>query len=182
MNKLKLQLQEFKLSSMVNSVEDRVSYTNTHSLSYTKFLEMLCEDEEKNRISNSDKKKYSKAKLPAHKTIEEFDFNFQQSIDKKQINDATTCNQIEEKRNIIFIVNPGTGKNHLTVALGVKALQKNYKVLFTSMAEMLYQLHISKADNSYYKKLNDYISPDLLILDKLWFKKLPQYSVNDFLK
>ena len=83
MNKLKSQLQEFKLSGMVNSVEDRVSYANTHSLSYTKFLEMLCEDEENNRRSSSYKKGYSKAKLLAHKTIEELDFNFQQSIDKK---------------------------------------------------------------------------------------------------
>ena len=89
---------------------------------------------------------------------------------------------ILKKREISFIGNPGTGKSHLAVALGVKALQKNYKVLFTSVAEMLYQLHISKADNSYYKKLDDYISPDLLILDKLGFKKLLQYSVDDFLK
>jgi DNA replication protein DnaC len=45
---------------------------------------------------------------------------------------------------------------------------------------MLYQLHTSKADNSYYKKLQDYLSPDLLILDELGFKKLPSYSADDF--
>jgi DNA replication protein DnaC len=45
---------------------------------------------------------------------------------------------------------------------------------------MLYQLHMSKADNTYYKKLNDYLSVDLLILDELGFKKLPQYSADDF--
>lgn len=90
-----------------------------------------------------------------------------------------TCNYIEKHKNIIFIGQPGTGKTHLSIALGLQALNKNYKVLFTSVHEMLYQLHISKADNSYYKKLSEYLSPDLLILDELGFKKLPNYSADD---
>jgi DNA replication protein DnaC len=45
---------------------------------------------------------------------------------------------------------------------------------------MLQALHQSKADNSYYKKLNYYIKPDLLILDELGFKKVPSYSADDF--
>jgi len=53
-------------------------------------------------------------------------------------------------------------------------------VLFTSVHEMLTQLHMSKADNSYYKKLQEYIAPDLLILDELGFKPLPNYSSDDF--
>jgi len=54
-------------------------------------------------------KRYSRAKLPAHKNIEDFDFSFQPSIDKRTINDCLTCNFITEKRNIVFIGNPGTG-------------------------------------------------------------------------
>lgn len=45
---------------------------------------------------------------------------------------------------------------------------------------MLYQIHISKADNSYYKKLNEYLLPDLLILDELGFKSIPNHSADDF--
>ncbi len=52
----------------------------------------------------------------------------------------------------MFIGNPGTGKNHLSIAIGIKALQKGYKVLFTTTANMLHDLHVSKADNSYHKK------------------------------
>ena len=44
----------------------------------------------------------------------------------------------------------------------------------------LRSVYISKAANSYYKKLNDYLAPDLLILDELGFKKLPGYSADDF--
>jgi DNA replication protein DnaC len=45
---------------------------------------------------------------------------------------------------------------------------------------LLQNLHFSKADNSFYQKLSYYLAPDLLILDELGFKKLPNYSADDF--
>ena len=102
MQKLITKLKNFKLAGMVNSLEARVAYANNNSLSHSEFLELLCEDESNNRSDNSYNKRISKAKLPALKTIEDFDFNFQTSIDKKQISDAITCHYIKEKRNIIL--------------------------------------------------------------------------------
>ncbi len=180
METLKEHLRNFKLAGMLMSLEERMTYANEKQLSYLQFLELLCEDELNNRNDNSYKKRYAKAKLPAHKTIEDFDFSFQPSLNKKQINDALTCQFIKERRNLIFIGNPGTGKTHLSVAVALRALSKNFKVLFTPVSEMLYQLHVSKADNTYYKKLEEYLRPDLLILDELGFKKFPQYAADDF--
>ncbi|MBC8390080.1 MAG: ATP-binding protein [Actinobacteria bacterium] len=73
-----------------------------------------------------------------------------------------------------------TGKSHLSVAIAIKALLKGHRVLFTQVSEMLQSLHQSKADNSYYKKLDYYIKPELLVLDELGFKKIPNYSADDF--
>ena len=180
MNMLKSRLRDFKLSGIYNSLEDRISYANEKSLSHLELLELLFEDETNNRINNSYKKRYAKAKLPSHKTLEDFDFSFQPSIDKKLINDCATCNFIKEKKNIVFIGNPGAGKTHLSIAIGIRALMKGSKVYFTSVAEMLQNLNASRADNSYYQKVFFYLAPDLLILDELGFKKLPGYSADDF--
>ncbi len=176
----KNKLKEFKLAGIYNSLEERLSYAKDQSLSYLNFLDLLLEDETCNRKNNGYKKRYLKSKFPSHKTIEDFDFTFQPSIDKKVINDCLTCNFVREKRNIVFIGNPGTGKSHLSIAIGIKALMKGFKVLFTSVAEMLNNLHTSKADNSYFKKVEFYLGFDLLILDELGFKKLPSFSADDF--
>jgi DNA replication protein DnaC len=180
MNTLKTRLKSFKLSGIYNSLEERLSYAQKQSLGYSEFLELLLDDEYNNRRDNSYKKRHAKAKLPMYKTVEDFDFSFQPSINKKVINDCLTCQFINEKKNIIFIGKPGTGKSHLSIAFGLQALQKGYKVLFSSVSDMLNTLHASKADNSYYQKINYYLSPDLLILDELGFKKLPEYNVSDF--
>lgn len=180
MSMIKARLRDFKLSGIYNSYEERIKYAINKSLSYEEFLELILEDEVNNRKDNSYKKRYSKAKFPYSKNIEDFDFNFQPSIDKRKINDICTCQFVKERQNVVFIGPPGTGKSHLSIGIGIKAVLKGYKVLFTQVNEMLQALYFSKADNSFYSKLNYYLAPDLLILDELGFKKIPAYSADDF--
>ncbi|MDD3819627.1 MAG: IS21-like element helper ATPase IstB [Actinomycetota bacterium] len=180
MSAIKTRLRDFKLSGIYNSYEERIKYATDKSLSYEEFLEILLEDEVNNRKDNSYKKRYSKAKFPYSKNIEDFDFGFQPSIDRRVINDICTCQFVKDRRNVVFIGPPGTGKSHLSIGIGIKAVLKGYKVLFTQVNEMLSSLYFSKARNSFYSKLNYYLTPDLLILDELGFKKIPAYSADDF--
>ena len=109
MSMLKARLREFKLSGIYNSYEERIKYAQNKALSYEEFLEMIFEDEANNRKDNGYKKRYSKAKFPYCKNIEDFDFSFQPSIDKRLLNDACTCSFVKEAKNVVFIGSPGTG-------------------------------------------------------------------------
>ncbi len=173
-------LRDFKLAGMAFCLEERLSYAMTNNLSYQELLELLCEDEKSNRKDNNYQRRKNAAKLPAIKKLEDFDFSFQPSVEQRVVNELATCQFIKAKENIILIGASGTGKTHLAIAFGIKALAKEYSVYFSTVSEMLYNLHISKADNSYHKKLKQLISYDLLILDELGFKQLPKYSSDDF--
>lgn len=180
MQTLLKKLKDFKLSGIVSNLEQRLNYANANKLSYIDFLELLCEDEFATRRDNNYKRRYNAAKLPLQKRLEDFDFSFQSSINEREINNLATCHFIKEKQNIVMIGNPGTGKTHLAIGIAMQALRKEYKVYFTTVSDMLYQLHISKADSSYHKKLQQIVNYDLLVLDELGFKTLPKYSTDDF--
>lgn len=164
MQNVKSKLKDFKPPVFIG-IWRRDYPISGENLSPMEFLALLLEDEQSNRGENSYRKRYSKAKLTAQKQIEDFDFSFQPSVDKRIINDCSTCQFITTRRNIVLIGNPGTGKTHLAIGIAIKALLKGYGVLFTQVSQMLHQLNFSRANNSYYQKLDYYLRPDLLILE-----------------
>lgn len=180
MNSLIKDLKELKLSGIAKTYDVRNEQAIKEKLSYMEFLELLIEDEISNRKDNSYKKRTTQSKFPSIKSLEEYDFNFQPKLNRQEIYNLATGEYIRKKENIVFVGPPGTGKSHLAVSLGVKALQQGYKVLFTSVSEMMETLFEAKADNSYHRKLKYYLTPDLLILDELGFKKLSENIVDLF--
>jgi DNA replication protein DnaC len=173
-------LREFKLSGMVDTLEIRLKQATEENLAYSEFFAMLVEDEVSKRTDNKRNRLYRKAKLPFEKGIEDFDFSFQPSIKKQAITELTTCRFIEKKTNIVFIGQPGTGKTHLSVALGLAALGRGKTVLFTTLWDMITTLQQSRADYTYEKKINAYAQPDLLILDELGYPSMATSTVEDF--
>ncbi|SKC79908.1 IS21-like element helper ATPase IstB [Maledivibacter halophilus] len=180
MNSLVKDLKTLKLSGIAKTFEIRNEQAIKEKLSYIEFFELLIEDEISNRRDNSYKKRTAKAKFPSIKTLEEYDFNFQPKLNRQEIYNLATGEYIRKKENIVFVGPPGTGKSHLSISLGIKALQQGYKVLFTSVSEMMETLFQAKADNSYHRKLKYYLAPDLLILDELGFRQLSDSIVDLF--
>jgi len=173
-------LRQLKLAGMANSLEIRNREAIERKLSFDEFLSLLLQDEKENREVNGLKRRKVRAHLPYNKNLEDYDFTFQPKLNKKQIFDLATCKFIEKKENIVFMGQPGTGKTHLASAIGHKALLAGYKVIFTTISDMIDNLQKGKADGSYYSKMNSYLIPDLLILDELGFKPLSQHTIHDF--
>lgn len=174
------QLSQLKLAGIIKTLDIRNQEAIKSNLSYVEFLELLIEDELTNRKDNAYKKKFYRAHFPYTKTLEEFDFTFQEKLDKRLIFDLATCNFIRKKENVIFIGPPGVGKTHLSIAIGLKAIAQNFNVIFTTVSDMLSNILISKADGTFYQKLKYYTNCDLLILDELGYKRLNPNVVDEF--
>lgn len=179
-NQISKKLKQFRLSGMINSLDIRIKQAESDNLGYLEFLELLLEDETNKRTDNKRGRLYKNAKLPFQKGLDEFDFSFQPSINKKQVLNLAVGQFIKEKQNVIFIGQPGTGKTHLSVALALRALSLNHTVLFTTVWDMINNLQQSRADLSYHKKIEKYTKPDLLILDELGYRSMAESTIEDF--
>lgn len=173
-------LTKFNLAGMRKTLGLRLEEAQSENLSYSEFLEVLLEDEKTNREDNRRKRLYTEARFPFEKHLDEFNFQFQPSIPKGTILELATGKFIPKGENIILIGQPGTGKTHLSVALGLKALSYGYTVLFTTVWEMITTLQQSRADHTYTREIEQYLKPDLLILDELGYKTMGETTVEDF--
>ena len=105
------------------------------------------------------------ARFPFVKPLETFDFAYQPSIDKKQVQTLASCHFIEHGENVVLRGPPGVGKSHLAIGLGLKAIEQGYRVLFTTAAAMIATLTRALTENRLDDKLKLYTIPRLLIID-----------------
>ncbi len=180
MENLKTQLRTLKLAAICQNLELRNRYALQHKIGYIEFLELLVEDEMANRQTNGYINKLRESKLDTQKILDSYDFSYQPQVDKRQIYDLASCRFIDQKHNVVFMGKPGVGKTHLAHAIGLEAVKKGKRVLFIHTNEMVEKLYSSRADGSYTATIQKFLKPDLLILDELGFKKMPQYSMEDF--
>jgi len=173
-------LKKFNLAGMSKTLEVRLSQAASDNLSHSEFLCLLLEDEKTNREDNRKKRLYAAARFPFQKHLDEFDFSFQPSVKKGEMLELAVCSFIPKAQNIVFIGQPGTGKTHLSISLGLKALGAGYTVLFTTVWDMITTLQSSRADHTYKAKINYFLKPDLLILDELGYKTMGETTVEDF--
>ena len=180
MEKIKERLKQLRLSGAITSLESRNQYALENKISYMDFLELLLEDEWAIRQSNAYRHRLVQSRLNEQKRLDNYDFTWQPELDKKIIMDLAACRFIPEKHNVVLMGKPGVGKTHLANALGLEAIKKGYKVLFTHANNLIDQLHRSKADGKYQSMLAKINKIDLLIIDELGFRKIPQNGMDDF--
>jgi len=96
------------------------------------------------------------ARLPFVKPLETFDFSYQPSIDRKQVQSLASCHFIEHGDNVVILGPPGVGKTHLSVGLGLKAIESGYRVLFSTAANLIVALTKAHAEGRLEERLKFY--------------------------
>ena len=105
------------------------------------------------------------ARFPFRRSVEDFDFSFQPSVDQKLVEDLATLRFVEEHRPIVFLGQPGCGKTHLAVALATLAVEAGYRGYFTTGDDMVRQLLAARRDGNFAAKLRTYTAPTVLVVD-----------------
>jgi len=120
------------------------------------------------------------AHFPFRKTLEEFDFDFQPSIDPKVIYDLAELDFVREGHPILLLGPPGCGKSHLGVALGIKAVEAGYRGYFSGATDMTKALVSAWAEGTFNHKVRTYTSPSILVIDDVGITPFDRTEANAF--
>ena len=171
-------LRTLKLFRTREHLQNTLENAGRDAPPYAEFLARLLDDELSVKREKQTALATALAKLPYIKTMEAFDFPFQPSIDARQIKELGACLFIERAENVIFLGPPGTGKTHLAVALGLKAIAHKYRVLFVSAAALVAALNKAYAENRLEEKLKQYCMPRLLIIDEIGYVPVDTHGAH----
>lgn len=168
---LRALLVELNLTTLARELANLLSRAEsaTKPPSYSEFLGQALEAERAARVERKIQRRLRWSKLGPPVTLDGFDWAARPQLAPSAVRELLTCRFIEEKRNLILVGRPSLGKTTVARAIGHAACQKLYSVYAAGMAEMLSDLHASKADGTYRKAFRRVTAPDLLLLDDAGF-------------
>jgi DNA replication protein DnaC len=136
---------------------------------YATFLLRLSELELIERERKGVERRIKAAKFPAPKSLEDFDFLAVPSLNKKQVLELARCEWIDHKENVVFLGNPGVGKTHLSIALGMAACQRGYGVRMFTAAGLVNALVEARNDKALLRLQAALAKIPVIILDELGY-------------
>lgn len=179
-DQLRTRLKQLRLSGVLETLDLRLRQAQDETWAHIDFLERLLEDEVERRHHKQLAVRLRRAAFQPDKTLERFDFAFNPQVNRQAIMNLATCQFIERKESVVIIGQTGTGKSHLSQALGHEACRKGFDVLYINATKMLVALHAGRADGSHERRLQALVRPDLLIIDDFGLKPLRPPAPEDF--
>jgi len=170
---LRSHLAYLKLGAAADALAPALEAAEREKPGYTRFLHDLLQVEvnasEQRRLDG--RMRFSR--LPAHKTLEQFDFTAQPTLDRRLVEDLATLRFVEEKSNCLLIGPPGVGKTHLAIALGHRAVHAGYRVYYTTAADLVARTSRAAIDGRWANTMRFWAGPQVLIVDELGYLPMP---------
>lgn len=109
------------------------------------------------------------SRLPAVKQLADFDFSFQPSIRREQLESLHELGFIERKENVVFLGPPGVGKSHLAISLAIAAAQSGRRVYYGTLADLITSLEEAQAAGRLTQRMKVLTHPAVLIVDEIGY-------------
>lgn len=178
--RLKNNLDKLRLTQFSVHLDDYIDAIQSNGKTVIEALKELTDLEISARETRILQSCVKTANFPFIKTMDDFDFTYQPTLNKAEITGFTDMRFVDRRENILFIGSPGVGKTHLSVSIGIEAAYNHRSTYFISCNDMLLNLKRAQLENRLEQKLKLYARYKLLIIDEVGFLPLDEQSSKLF--
>jgi DNA replication protein DnaC len=166
---IRAMLADLKLPGSLEAVDEVLRDADGGTLTAAEAIERLLGAQITLRNNRRLQTAMRASRLPAVKTLADFDFSFQPSIKREQIESLHELGFIERKENVVLLGPPGVGKTHLAVSLAIAAAQSGRRVYYGTLAELITSLEEAQAAGRLARRLATLTHPSLLVVDEIGY-------------
>ena len=179
-NKLLNNFELLKLDKMKDYYPNYVETAAKRNKSLTEALLELTEKEIEYRNERASQIQITVSAFPYKKEIDDFDFDYQPSINKQEILELNNLGFLSRHENILFVGPSGVGKTHLATSIGITAAKKRYSVYFISCHDLITQLNKAHYENKLEARIKHFCRYELLIIDEIGYLPVDKQGANLF--
>ena len=162
-------LQHLKLDTIESIVDNYLEIAAKDGKTTLEVLDYLIDQERLTKENTARERKMRLAMFPVHKKLEDFDLDFQPSIDQMVISDLASLRFVRNAENLVLLGPPGVGMSHLAIAMGIEAVNTGFKVYFVNAGALVEGLKSANLKGILEKKLKFLAKYDMLIIDEMGY-------------
>jgi DNA replication protein DnaC len=163
--RLRRHLDLLGLNHTLSRLDEHLAWALRDKPAPSVLLERVLGAEAAFKVERRIQRRIDKSGLPAHKTLEAFDWAFQPELDKSFVMELAGLEFVRRKEDLVITGKTGTGKSHILQALGLRACQQQMCVRYARSVDLLDDLFAGLADATYPQRLKRWAAPDFLIID-----------------
>ena len=177
-------LSDLGMHKIQEHLDYYIDQVNKGEKSFSQALEELIDIEQQNNRIRAENACVKTAAFPFIKTMDEFDFSFQPSINKKQLLELNNLGFVDKKENILFVGSSGVGKTHLATSIGITCARSRISTYFIPFEALITQLKKALIENRLESRLKHFAKYKVLIIDEIGYMPIDScfLSFNKFFK
>ena len=158
--------EALKFDHLAGQCDTLLEQAAKKDLGYRELLTEALTCEWQGRKQKGSEARLAQARLPWIKTLEQYDFGFQPSIDRKVVRELSTLGFVGRAENVVLLGPPGVGKSHLSIGLAIKAAEAGHRVLFLTLEQLMGKLKRANQENRLERQLQQLTYPKVLSLTR----------------